>query len=216
MVIAVSAVVVVSLVFLILGLVGPMLAQLRLRTWREPTLTDDELLESRRPPISIDPARTVIIETVGDASVEVSIRGPPGYRVLFISDFVLEELEPTVTKALLAGEIARSRLYYREYQVVAATVAIALGLAALLGVIPFELGFGGLLVVSALMLAIGRWLQFRADSNAASRVGAATLADAYETIAELHDVDLSPGGWRSYLEVQPPLGDRVARLRRDG
>lgn len=215
MVVAVSTVVIVSLGFLILGLLGPMLAQLRLRTWREPTLTDDELLESRRPPMSID-ARLVIVETVGDASVEVAIRGPPGYRVLFLSDFVIEELEPPVTKALLAGEIARARLYYREYQVLAATVAIALGLAALLGVIPFELGFGGLLVVSALLLAIGRWLQFRADSNAASVVGAATLADAYETIAELRDVDLSSGGWRSYLEVQPPLGDRVARLRRDG
>lgn len=215
MVVAVSTVVVVSLGFLLLGLLGPMLAQRHLRTWREPTLTDDELLESRWPPMSID-ARLVIVETVGDASVEVAIRGPPGYQVLFLSDFVLEELEPTVTKALLAGEIARARLYYRDYQVVSATVAIALGMSALLGVIPFEIGFGGLLLVSALLLGIGRWLQFRADSNAASRVGAATLADAYETIAELHGVDLSSGGWRSYLEVQPPLGDRIARLRRDG
>lgn len=202
-----------AVIFLIVGLIGPMYAQLRLRDWREPTESDRQAIDDREPQEPVSLTRTVVIETVGEASVEVAIRGPPGYRVLFISDYVLEELDSEVGWALLSAEMARVRLFYRDYQVVAAAIAIALGTAAFLLVIPFELGFGGLLVVAALMLTIGRRLQYRADRVAAETVGAAELADAFETIGELHGADLSSGGWRTYLEVQPPLGDRIERLR---
>lgn len=207
------AVAVISVGFLVVGLLGPAYAQRRLRRCREPGPDDLERLEAVRPPGVALPDRVLVIETVGEASVEVAIRGPPGSRVLFITDHVLEAIDAGVATALIAAEAARTRVWYREYQVVAATVAIALGSSALLLVIPFELGFGALLVAAALMLAGGRWLQYRADAVAAGTVGAAALADAFETVARFHDADLSRGGWRSYLEVQPRIGDRIARLR---
>lgn len=200
--------------FFVIGLIGPLLAQLHLRQWREPTETDRESLETVLPPEPIDVARTVVVETVGDDSVEIAIRGMPGCRVLFLSDFVLQDLNTPTARALLAAETARARLLYREYQVMAATIAVALGTAAFFLVVPFELGFGSMLVAAFVLLTVGRWLQYRADSQAASVVGAGELADAFEEIANLHDVDLSGGGWRSYLEVQPSLGDRIERLRR--
>lgn len=207
------AVVVLAGAVLIVGLIGPLFAQRRLRRIRAPTTTDQELLSGLLPAHLDPPDRFVVIETVGESSVEVAIRGPPGYRTLFVTDYVLESLESEIARALLVAEVARAELWYREYQVVAATIAIALGTAGFLLVIPFEAGFGGMLIAAAIMLTIGRRLQYRADASAGEVVGPAVLADAFETVADRHDVDTTSGGWRTYFEVQPPLGDRIHRLR---
>lgn len=201
---------------LVAGLVGPLIAQRQLRRTRAPT--DEELatLEGLAPEGMALPRDILVIDTVGEDSVEVAIRGPPGRRTLFVTDHVLDELEPVVARALLAGELSRTDLWYREYQVAAASLAIGLGSAGFLLVVPFEAGFGGMLVVAAVMLAGGRRLQYRADARAAAIVGADALADAFETVARRHDADLSRGGWRTYFEVQPPIGDRIHRLRDGG
>lgn len=206
-------VVAIALLFFAVGSIGPLLAQRRLRRTRPLTATEREQLDGRVEGLVAIPHRRLVIETVGDESIEVAIRGPPGYRVLFVTDYVLHELEPTVARALLCAEAARSSLWYREYQVGAASVAIGLGAASLLLVVPFEAGFGALLVAALVMFAGGRRLQYRADAKAAEAVGAEPLADAFETVALRHGADLDRGGWRAYLEVQPRLGDRIHRLR---
>lgn len=210
---ALVMVVAITLGFVLIGLVGPLLAQIRLRRTRSPTASDRAQLDARLPPLGFDPTRVVVIDTVGEASVEVSIRGVHGYRILFVTDFVLEELDAEVASALFAAEVARARLWYREFQVVAAGIVIALGTASLILLVPFELGFGGLLIAAVVLFAIGRRLQYRADAQAAAIVGAEVIADAFETVGELHGADLSRGGWRTYLQVQPGLGDRIYRLR---
>jgi len=63
---------------------------------------------------------------------------------------------------------------------------------------------------------VGRRLQYAADARAAERVGADGLADAFERAAARRGVDPSTGSWRTYVETQPPLGDRIARLRERG
>jgi len=41
----------------------------------------------------------------------------------------------------------------------------------------------------------------------------AVLAAAFETVAARRGVDPEPATWRTWFEVQPPLGQRIARLR---
>lgn len=198
---------------IVVGLIGPLIAQRRLRRLHDATADERERLAAVAPNGHELPPHVAIIETVGEASIEVALRGPPGHRVLFITDYVLTDLDEPIARALIAAEHARTDRWYREYQVVAAAIALTLGLSAFLALVPFELGFGGLLLAAAVMLAGGRWLQYRADAAAAATVGADAVADAFEHVAEMHGHDLERGGWRSYLEVQPPLADRIHRLR---
>lgn len=204
---------IVAIAFLVGALVGPLFVNTRLRDVRTPTPTDRERLDALRRDVGPDVEHVRIVETVGEASIEVSVRGPPGYRVLFVTDYVLEDLDEETARALLAAEAGRNAVRYDEYRAVTASIAIAIGVASFGGVIPFSPGFTALVVVAVIMLAIGRWLQYRADARAADAVGPDVVADAFETVATLHGKEIDTGGWRTVLEIQPPLGNRIERLR---
>ncbi len=207
---------IITIGFLITGLIGPTFAQLRFRRTREPSMPELEQIETRWPTSTSMCDRVVIIETVGDASVEVAIRGVPGYRILFVTDYVLESLDGSIVEALFAAELARTKRWYREYQVLAATMVLALGSAAFLLVVPFELGFGAMLVLAMVLFAIGRTIQYRADAAAAAEVGTTALLDAFETVTAQRGIQPVSAGWRNLFTVQPRLGDRIERLREQG
>lgn len=203
---------------LVIGLVaiatvGPLLFHQRFRTVREPTETETELLEAVWPSFSDQRPPTQVIETVGERSIELSIRGPPGFKVLFVTDYVLHEIDREHVRALIAGEMAREQLYYTEYRVIAAALALGLGTSAFLLIIPFSYGFGALLVLAAAMLAGGRWLQYRADAIAGDEVGNDALAAAFAYVADLRGIEPKSGGASDAFSVQPTLGDRIERLR---
>lgn len=211
----VIAVAVVTVGFFVIAMVGPLIAHLNRRI-RDPTEAEDELIETYRSGVGPRVPRRKVVITVGEASVDATIRGPPGYRVLFITDHVLHELDPSIARPLVAAAFARRATWYDEYRVVASTVAIALGMATVTLLLPFELGMAGLILAALVMFAVGRWLQYRADDIAADAVGSSALVEAFEAIANVHDIDLTTGGMRRYLDVQPSLGDRVARLNKRG
>lgn len=214
------AVVAVAVGFLLAVLVGPLVAHSRLREVRDPTATERDRLDALRERVDTlpdgvpgpDTDRVLIVETDGE-SVEVSVRGPPSYRVLFVSDYVLADLDAGTARALLAAEAGRRAVRYDEYRALAAAVAVVVGAAWIGGVVPYSTGVAALGAVGVVLLAGGRWLQYRADALAADAVGAAELADAFETVASLQGRDLEAPGWRGYVEVQPPLWNRVRRLR---
>lgn len=148
-------------------------------------------------------------------TIDVGVKGPPGRRVLFVTDDVLDVLDEDVAVALLAAEAGRLETYYNEFRAVAVAVVVAILAAIVTTIVPFEPGFTALAAIGFVSFWVGRRVQYAADARAAERVGAETLADAFARVAELQGVTPETGTWRTWFEVQPPLGDRIAALRED-
>jgi Zn-dependent protease with chaperone function len=79
--------------------------------------------------------------------------------------------------------------------------------------VPFESGFAALVAVGVVSFWAGRRVQYAADARAADAVGADRVADAFERGAARRGVEPETGDWSTWFEVQPPLGDRIERLR---
>jgi len=199
-------------VFLVAAVVAPIVL-LSIRDTREPTADEREQLETLAEAAGYEPRTVAVVETVGDQSVELSIRGPPGRRWLLVTDYVLEELDSETAAALLAAEAGRARLFYMEYRALAAATVIAIATGMFGGLVPFSDGLFVLAVAAFALFWGGRQLQFSADSLAAAQVGAESVAEAFETVAALRGVEPEAATWRTWFEVQPPLGQRIDRLR---
>lgn len=205
--------VVVAFVVFLGGAVIAPLVLLSVRDTREPTVDERERLKVLAETAGYEPPEVHVIDTVGDHSVEVSIRGPPGKRSLLVTDYVLAELDSETAAALLAAEAGRSKLLYIEYRALAAASVIGIATGMFGGLIPFSDGLFILAVAALALFWVGRRLQFAADRLAADQVGAESLATAFETVATLQGVEPEGSTWRTWFEVQPPLGQRIDRLR---
>jgi hypothetical protein len=212
--------------------VGPLYAADRFRDLREPTGEERARLASLRETAGLDVER-VAIETddggagdeeaadgsttdedsTGIGRVEVGVRGPPGRRVLFVTEGVLDDLDEDVAIGLLAAEAGRVETYYGEFRAVAVAAVLAVLAAIVTVTVPFQAGFASLVAVGLAAFWVGRRVQYAADDRAADAVGAGRVADAFERAAALRGVEPETGDWSTWFEVQPPLGDRIAALR---
>lgn len=196
-------------VFGVGALAAPLVA-LSLRETREPTSEEWDRLN--RLATDYDPDRVHIVETE-EQSVEISLRGPPGRRSLLLSTAVFDDLDESTAEALLAAELARGRYLYIEYRAVAAASVIGLATGMFGGLVSFSDGLFLVAVAALGLFWVGRRLQFAADGAAARQVGGERLAAAFETAADRRDAEPEAATWRTWFEVQPPLGQRIARLR---
>ena len=216
--------------------VGPLYAADRFRDLREPTDAERRRLTSLRETAGLGVER-VAIETDGATSdegtrdggaseettadedgsdigrVEVAVRGPPGRRVLFVTESVLDGLDEDVAIGLLAAEAGRVETYYGEFRAVAIAAVLAILAAIVTVAVPFQAGFASLVAVGVAAFWVGRRVQYAADARAADAVGAERVADAFERVAAVRGVEPETGDWSTWFEVQPPLGDRIAALR---
>ncbi|GAB7092129.1 hypothetical protein JCM18237_24000 [Halorubrum luteum] len=193
--------------------IGPLYVNDRFRELREPTDAERAHLDRLRETAGLDVDRVAIVETTGDASVDVAVRGPPRRRVLFLTDYVLDELDEDVALGLLAAEAGRVRTYYGEFRAVAVAAVVGLLAAIVTTIVPFDSGFLSVILVGLASFWVGRRVQYVADDRAADAVGADRVADAFEHVADLRGVEPETGDWSTWFEVQPALGDRIARLR---
>ncbi|WP_253737861.1 peptidase [Halohasta salina] len=194
-------------VFGVGAIVAPVVA-LSLRETRAPTPDERDRLARLE---ATDTASDRIRIVDGDG-VEVSLRGPPGRRSLLVSTAVFD-LDESTAAALLAAERARGRYLYIEYRALAAASVIGIATGMFGGLVTFSDGLFFIAVAALWLFWMGRRLQFAADNAAARRVGSETLAAAFETAAARRGVDPESATWRTYFEVQPPLGQRIDRLR---
>ena len=212
--------------------VGPLYAADRFRDLREPTGEERARLASLRETAGLDVER-VAVETgdggtageetadgsttdeggAGIGRVEVGVRGPPGRRVLFVTEGVLDDLDEDVAIGLLAAEAGRVETYYGEFRAVAVAAVLAVLAAVVTVTVPFQAGFASLVAVGVAAFWVGRRVQYAADDRAADAVGAGRVADAFERVAAVRGVEPETGDWSTWFEVQPPLGDRIAALR---
>jgi len=233
-----ASLVLVAVVTFLAVTVGPLYVADRFRDTRAPTDAERETLSALREEAGLDVDRVAIFETgeaaagdagdeagtdAGDAgaaaagtpTIDVGVKGPPGRRVLFVTDDVLDVLDEDVAVALLAAEAGRLETYYNEFRAVAVAVVVAIVAAILTTIVPFEPGFTALAVIGFVSFWVGRRVQYAADARAAERVGAESLADAFARVAELQGIIPETGTWRTWFEVQPPLGDRITALREE-
>ncbi len=193
--------------------VGPLVVNDRFRDLREPTDPERAALDTLREAAGLDVERVAIVETSGDESVDVAVRGPPRRRVLFVTDYVLNDLDEGTAVGLLAAEAGRVDTYYGEFRAVSVAAVVGVLAAIVTTVVPFGSGFTAVIVVGVASFWVGRRVQYVADDRAADAVGAARVADAFEAVAALRGVEPETGDWSTWFEVQPPLGDRIAALR---
>ena len=201
--------VVVAVVVFGLGAIVAPLVALALRKTRSPTPAKRDQLD-RLVADGYAPGRVHVVD--GDG-VELSLRGPPGRRSLLLSTAVFDAIDESTATALLAAELARGRYLYLEYRALAAASVIGLATGMFGGLVSFADGLFLIAVAALGLFWAGRRLQFAADRAAAGQVGSKQLAAAFETVAARRSVDPEPATWRTWFEVQPPLGQRIARLR---
>ena len=202
--------------------VGPLYAADRFRDLREPTEAERAQIAALAAPGGLDVDRIAIesIEDDGGGSdggdqgpAEVAVRGPPRRRVLFLTEDVLTDLDEDVAVGLFAAEAGRVATYYAEFRAVAVGAVLATLAAVVTALVPFESGFAALVAVGVVSFWAGRRVQYAADARAGDAVGPGRVADAFERVAARRGVEPETGDWSTWFEVQPPLGDRIARLR---
>ena len=201
--------------FLAMAALGPRVS-LSLRETRPPTDDEQATLDALLAAADLDPTAIHISETAAPSSITISLHGLPGRRQLLLTEGVLDSLDDATATALLTAEAQRGRLLYLEYRALAAAVVIGVATAMFGGLIAFSNGLFVIALTALVLFWIGRQLQFRADRAAADRVGADALADAFEAVADHRGVTPEGATWRTYFEVQPPLGQRIDRLRAGG
>lgn len=184
-----------------------------LRDAREPTGETADRIAALRDAAGLDVRDVRVVETDDAETAYALVRGPPGYRRLFVSTTFLERFDDDAAAALLAVRAGRLGSRLLAVRLVTVVVGGVLAVGAVSPVGPFWL----LLALSLLAVVAGLWASRRgvcvADDAAARRVGAGPVADALERYAEVHGVE--PGRRRVPNPLSPnvALGDRIDRLR---
>ena len=192
--------------------VGPLLVADRRYDLRDPDTDERNRVELHQDRAGLDVDRVTLIKSKRRA-IEVAVDGPPGRRVMFVSETVLKDLDDDTVTALFAAEAGRVETYYTEFRGIAVGVVLGILSATVLTLVPFGPGFVALALIGFVSFWVGRRVQYAADDRAAERVGPDPLAEAFQRAAELRGVDPRTGSWQTLFEVQPPLGDRINRLR---
>lgn len=163
---------------------------------------------------SLDVRDALCLDTNDAETAQVHLRGPPGYRRLFVTSTFLERFDETTARALLSIAVGRQRLRLLEIRAVTLVATAFPLLVAFLGDGPYWPLVGAAFVV----LFVGLWYARRrflsADEYAAERVGSETVAEALERYAEVHGTDPARRRFPNPLSMTVPLGDRIDRLRR--
>lgn len=185
-----------------------------LRETSEPTGESAERLSTLRTRAGLDVRDVLVLDTDDVETANTLVRGPPGYRRLFVTSTFLDVFDDGSATALLAIEAGRLRSHVFELRVGTVLLAGVALIASVTGVGPRW----PLLGASFAVLLVGFWASRRgirtADQYAAERVGTSTVAEALERYAEMHAMEPSRRRIPNPLSVNVALGDRIDRLDR--
>lgn len=198
-----------------LYLVAPVLG-VKLGIGREPTHNEADRIASFCRVASLDTQAVRVIDGTSTEIVKTAVYRSFRGRYLHVTDYLLDSLDDDAAGALVAAATGQSNVHYREYLIlsllgVVAGLTVAIAIGSWLAII---VAFGSLAVLIPVFLWGGRRLQFRADAYAAERVGAETVADTFEQVAEIHGFEPKSGRFSRFFKLRPPVGRRIDRLRK--
>ena len=184
-----------------------------LRSTTAPSESVRDRLATLRDRAGLDVRDTLVLDTDDEETAAVYVRGPPGYRRLFVTSTFLDRFDDETAVALLAVQAGRVRTHLLVRRVGTAVLAAVPLVAAVTGWGPRW----PLLGAAVGVVLVGFWLTRRgvrgADEVAAETVGSDAVADAFERYAEVHALEPSRRRVPNPLSVTVPLGDRIDRLR---
>ena len=213
-----------------LTIVQPLLLNVVLTTRRlEPALRGRLLEACAAQGLRVRDAR--LIDSRGGKVANAAISGVlPSLRYVYLTDHLLEVMEPDELRAVLAHEIAHGKGHHLLLKVLAGLAALgALSAVLLVGGAGEALvdAFGPLalvvgmpvLLVSVLLLAhgvVGIALEKRADDRAVEMVGAEPLARALGKLADANGLKRRTGWLWNVLQQHPGMDQRLRRLGESG
>jgi len=196
---------------------SPWLVRL-LQSTREPTAAERDRLDRLCADAGFDPHAVWLLELADAKQAFAFVRGLPGRRHLFVSDYLLAELDDESLRAYLALQAGRARVNHLEIRL-AVVVGAALvvleslfGLFEVPGVATEWIALAGL-AVGALGLWAGRRLVYRADDYAVARTNREAVEAAIERFADLNDAPMEWGRLTALRRMEPSLTSRIDRLR---
>jgi hypothetical protein len=205
----------VALLAVVLWAGAPWLIRL-VQTTRAPTDEERARLDSLCAEAGLDLAGVRVLETDGARQAYAVLRGLPGRRHLFVTDYLLAALDDERLRAYLAIQGERARLGHLAVKLVAVAGSLAgavwLVTGGSLPGVPDGVAAVAVLAVGAVALWLGQRLVYRADAAAAARTSPAAVAAAIERYADLNDVPMSWGRVAALRRMEPPLGRRLDRI----
>jgi len=154
-----------------------------------------------------------ILDTEQEETANLTVRGLPGYRRLFVTSTFLDVFDDETATALLAVQAGRQHARVLARVVGGLLLALVPLFVALADIGPLW----PLVGLSLGLIILSLWAARRgtrvADDYAAERVGPDTVADALERYATAHDMEPSRRRIPNPFSKSPPLGNRIDRLR---
>jgi len=203
---------VVAALFLVGGGASPWIVA-ALRSTTPPSESARDRLATLRDRAGLEVRDTLVLDTDDEETAAAYVRGPPGYRRLFVTTTFLDRFDDGTAAALLAVQAGRVRTRLLVRRAGSAALASVPLVAAVAGWGPRWPLLGSAVGV----VLVGFWLARRgvraADDVAAETVGGDAVADAFERYAEVHALEPTRRRVPNPLSVNVALGDRIDRLR---
>ncbi|WP_339104540.1 M48 family metalloprotease [Haloterrigena salinisoli] len=153
----------------------------------------------------------------------------PGFRYVFLTDYLLAECDDDELRAILAhefGHVAGRHLWQRSLLTVAVFGGWMVGFEPLgIGALEERFGFLGIFLPLMALFALyqvvllgglARWQEFRADAYAARQAGRDATLAALETLADANDTRRDAGLLYTLATQHPSIDDRLEAVRDAG
>lgn len=183
------------------------------RSTNPPTPMANDRLDRLNQQAGLSAHDVQVIDTDDEETATAFVRGPPGFRRLFVTSTFLDQFDDETATSLLAIRAGRQRSH-----VLLTRVGMVVVTGLLLVALVTDIGpWFPLSVAVIATLVVGSWLSRRgirsADDYAIRRTGPEAVVDAIERYAEVHGIESSHRNLPNPFAVNIPLGDRLDRLR---
>jgi STE24 endopeptidase len=188
------------------------------RSTRSPTDAERDRLDRLCDEAGMDPHGVRVLEGTGAKQAFALLRGPPRRRQLFVTDYLLDELDDGTLRAYLALQAERVDRKHLEARLVVAVGTAVFALGPLLGVFSVpDVSDGTVALVALAGGLLGQWagqcLVYQADIAAVERTSREAVETAIERYADLDDAPMAWGRLTALRRMEPPLNRRIDRLR---
>ena len=198
------------------GTAGYAYAEPSLYRWlwpaRPPTDEESELLAPSVEGTRLDV--TVVEETEKRQAFATSAGLPPGPEHLFVSDYLVDQLDVDELRALLAVQVGchRSPLRYVRVLGIGVYLGAWLGVTTGGGSTPFFVGLAALFPAFLLLRWLDRRLVFAGDAYATRRFDPEVIERSIDRVYELNTAVREKSRFDSLFSKHPPFDARVRRL----